>query len=286
METDANNILYNLSGRANSLMRECFNVCSPLYKKDSDIPYNVQFVFIQLFSSCYLSSESALILIANYRLWDTEIIYRSVIEGTVKLFYLSYGSKKEIQEKCDEFWFIIPETKLISRHHKAQEMISKLDDNSSKYVPIKELLLCDEELQKLKDKYSKKYISHLNQKWSFREMIKVLANSGIQGFDKLSSIYYGYSLGCHFTHQDGDGIGMIWDRQNRDTKHRISNELAHGSRFISDILSLIMLRTTLYLRFYSIDPKPMSDLYKSLDILYKESEKYYKEWFEIEYKNN
>ncbi|EGD46261.1 hypothetical protein Cpap_0873 [Ruminiclostridium papyrosolvens DSM 2782] len=285
MEVDTYNILYNLSGRANSLMRECFNVCSPLYKKDSDIPYNVQFVFIQLFSSSYLSSESALILIANYRLWDTEIIYRSILEGTIKLFYLSYGSKKEIQEKCDEFWFIIPETKLITRHYKAQEMISKLDDNSSKYVPVKELLLSDEELQKLRDKYPKKYISHLNQKWSFSEMIKVLANSDIQEFDKLASMYYGYSLGSHFTHQDGDGIGMIWDRQNRDTKRRLSIELAHGSRFVSDILSLTTLRTTLYLKFYGVDPKPMTTLYKHLDILFKETENYYKEWFEIEYEN-
>ena len=61
MDTQENTILYELSGKANSIMKESFNICAPLYKGELNISNDVQFSFIQLFSSCYLSSESVYI---------------------------------------------------------------------------------------------------------------------------------------------------------------------------------------------------------------------------------
>jgi len=276
-------ILYELSGKANSLMRNSFDICAPLYKKESGIPDDIQFNFIQLFSSCYLSSESALILIANYRLWDTEILYRSVLEGTIKLFYLTSGSVQEIAKKSSEFWIEIPECKRISRHYKAKELLEKTDDGSPKNLPLREVLLTDIELHELTDKYPNKYRRQLEQKWSFSEMVKVLSNSDIQGFDMIVALYYGYSLSSHLTHQDGDGIGLIWDRNNRDTKRREALELAHGARLISDIISLAILRAGLYLRFYKIGTESLVLLSRELNALQSITSKYYDEWLEIEY---
>jgi hypothetical protein len=266
-------------------MRQALNICTPLYKEESNIPYDVQFNFIQLFSSSYLSSESALILIANNRLWDTEIIYRSVLEGTIKLFYLSCGSHEEIMGKCEEFWHQIPECKMISRHHKAEDFLRKISDGSLKYRPIKELLLTDEELLTLEKKYPSKYRKQLERKWSFSEMVKVLSNSDIKGFDTLVATYYGYSLSSHLIHQDGDGIGLIWDRNRRESERRVALEIAHGARLISDILSLAMLRTGLYLRFYGLGTESMELLSRYFQDIQQEANKYYDEWFDKEYKN-
>jgi len=278
-------ILSDLSGKANSIMRNSLNFCSPLYKEKSNIPYNVQFTFIQLFSSCYLSSESALILIANYRLWDTEIIYRSILEGTIKLFYLSYGSSEEIVNKSDEYWVKIPEYKRILRHYKATNLLEKINDKSLKYEPIRELLLSDEELNSLTERYPRKYRKELEKKWSFGEMVQELSNSKIEGFDTLIAAYYGYSLSSHLIHQDGDGIGLIWDRNNRDTARRTSLELAHGARLISDVLSLNMLRTRLYFQFYGIGTVSMQELSNTYEAIQKEIGEYYNKWLEIEFES-
>ncbi|MEN6326004.1 MAG: DUF5677 domain-containing protein [Syntrophomonas sp.] len=283
MDYDGETILYELSGKANSIMRKSFEICAPLYKAEAGIHYDIQFNFIQLFSSCYLSSESALILIANYRLWDTEILYRSVLEGTIKLFYLSSGTIQDVSKKCNEFWIEIPECKMISRHYKAMQLLEKIDDGSSKYLPIRELLLTDEELNELTERYSHKYRRKLDQKWSFSEMVKVLSDSDIKGFDTLIAAYYGYSLSSHLIHQDGDAIGLIWDRNNRDIPRKQALELAHGARLISDILSLAMLRTGLYLRFYKIGTEAMVILSKAFNDLQSITSQYYDEWIAIEY---
>lgn len=276
-------ILYKLSGRANSIMRAGFDWHAPLYKGESNLPEIVQFIFIQLFSSCYLSSESALILLANYRLWDTEIIYRSILEGTVKLFYLCLGSNDEIKQKCEEFWSVIPEFKQISRHYKAKDLLSKVDDQSSKWIPIKDILLSDEDLQSLTEKYPAKYKKELERKWSFSEMLKAVSNSNEKGRDTLIALYYGYSLGSHLTHQDGDAISLIWDRNKRDIKRRIPLELAHGSRLISDILSLYLLRLGSYVKLYDLGYEKIAALNMEFEKLQKDTSALYDEWFNIEY---
>jgi hypothetical protein len=282
---DVEKKLYELSGRANSIMRAGFDSYAPLYKENSETPEKVQFVFIQLFSSCYLSSESALILIANARLWDTEIIYRSILEGTIKLFYLCHGSSEEVIQKCDEFWNIIPEFKQISRHNKAKDFLSKIGDNSLKWLPIRDILLKEEDLKELIDKYPTKYRKQLEQKWSFSEMIKTLSSSDIKGFDTLIAAYYGYSLGSHMTHQDGDAISLKWDRNRRGTDRRTAIELAHGARLISDILSLFFLRLGLYINLYKISDEKMKMVYSEFAKLQKQTDVCYDEWFNVEYQN-
>src|SRR5258708_1249053 len=50
------------------------------------------FVCQLLSNSCYLTSESALLLVGFRRLWDVEILIRSVVEGTYKFIYLCLGN--------------------------------------------------------------------------------------------------------------------------------------------------------------------------------------------------
>ncbi|WP_019419206.1 DUF5677 domain-containing protein [Paenibacillus sp. OSY-SE] len=181
--------LSNISNQASFLLRESLDISTPLYKEYSNIPELVQFVVSNLFTACYSTSESALFLISRYRLWDAHILYRALLEGTAKLMFVAHDSDEMILDKCHEFWHVIPEMKLISRHKKALDSLST-DQNSSDFdmqKPMKDILLTEEELAALENKYPKKIRKQMEQKWSFSEIVRTLSASGEPAYESRSA---------------------------------------------------------------------------------------------------
>jgi hypothetical protein len=245
--------LYVYATAAMHMLRESFDLCTPLYKENSELEEIHQFVLTNLISSCHQSSESSLLLVGHRRLWDSEILKRSVIEGTTKLLYISIGDRDEILSKCDEFYRVIPEMTQINLHRKAVEGLERINDLSTLWPDIKYQVLSNEKLLDLEAKYPRKFRKMINQKWSFSEMIKTLEESKNEGFEVFKGTYYKYSLGSHFVHQDGESVGYMWDRNRSDVESRTSLELTHGKSTIKDILSLAMVRMEIYYGFQNLD---------------------------------
>lgn len=280
-------ILNNLSNQASFLLRDSLNISIPLYKENSDVTELVQFVVSNLFTGSFSTSESTLLLIRNYRLWDAHVLYRTLLEGTVKLMFIVYGSKDDIIQKCNEFWNVIPEMKLISRHKKAQDNLSTKDSmDNGIYKPMEDLVLTEEEITSLERKYPKKLRKQMEQKWSFSEIVRTLSASGEPAYDTLVSTYHDYAIGSHLIHMDGDAIGIIWDRNNRESERRIALELAHGVRLISAILTYAAIRTEVYYKLYKLDASPMNDLKRRTITFTQEIEEHYKKWLNLEYTKN
>lgn len=277
--------LNSLGNKASLLLRESLNICIPLYKDQSGVPELIQFVVSNLFTACFSTSESALFLISRYRLWDAHILYRTLLEGTVKMMFVAQGNEQEIMEKCHEFWHVIPEMKLISRHKKAEDFFSVKDtaSNMDTLRPMKDITLTDEELSELETSYPKKTRKQMEQKWSFSEIVRVLSSSGGPAYDTLVSTYHDYGIGSHLVHMDGDAVGIIWDRNRREQKRRISLELAHGARMTSAILSYAAVRAEVYYKIYKLDIDPIYELKRRTLALTTEIEEHYKNWIEIEY---
>ena len=59
---------------------------SRLYEKPG-LPPKTLFVLRLLLINSHITSESALLLIGQVRLWDAEMLIRSVLEGTVRFLY-------------------------------------------------------------------------------------------------------------------------------------------------------------------------------------------------------
>jgi hypothetical protein len=278
--------LNNISNRASFLLRESLDISTPLYK--SNVPELVQFVVSNLFTTCYSTSESALILICRHRLWDAHILYRSLLEGTVKLMFIAHGSEQEVLNKCHEFWHTIPEMKLISRHKKALDSLSVKKDSSDTDMqkPMENITLTQEYLAELENKYPKKIRKQLEQKWSFSEIVRTLSVSGEPAYETLISAYHDYAIGSHLAHMDGDAIGVIWDRNKRTQERRIALELAHSVRMTTAILSYAAIRAEVYYKLYKLDATPMHNLKRKTIILTQEVEEHYKNWIKIEYNEN
>ena len=92
-------------------------------------------------------------------------------------------------------------------------------------------------------------------------------------------------MASHLVHQDADGIGIIWDRRNREQERRESLELAHGVREISDLLIMAMLRSLSTFKAHGADTKPVIDLLNSHEEFLSEMETAITTWLDIEYKN-
>ncbi|WP_079914821.1 DUF5677 domain-containing protein [Paenibacillus sp. 32352] len=287
MNTDElQHALNSLANQASQLLRESLSICTPLYKDQSGVPDLIQFVVSNLFTACFSTSESALLLISKYRLWDAHILYRTVLEGTIKLMFVAQGNEHEILEKCNEFWNVIPEMKLISRHKKAEDLLSvkNADSNMDAFRPMRDITLPDNELSELESKYPKKTRKQLEQKWSFSEIVRSLSSSGEPAYDTLVSTYHDYGIGSHLVHMDGDAIGIIWDRNRREHERRISLEIAHGARMISALLTYAAIRADVYYKIYRLDEATIHNLKRKTYVYTQEIEQHYSQWINIEYK--
>jgi len=135
-------ILYGLGGKASFALREYLDICAPYFHGSPRLDPKLQWVLTQLALSCHLTSESALILIGNYRLWDTELLIRSVLEGTLKFIFLCIGDEDEPTNKVNEYLEDLPGIKALKRHQHIQTFLSKIHNPESKaWLPFRELLL-------------------------------------------------------------------------------------------------------------------------------------------------
>lgn len=266
---------------------EFLNLTAPFLLLEPEINPQLQWVLKQLAISCNQTSESALLLISYERLWDAEVLVRSVLEGTLKYAFLCIGSDAERDEKVKEYWEDLPEITRMKRHRRASEILDMVDNPSAvEWRSLKDLLVDSAELDSLRVKYPRSLRQKLEQKWSFNEIIRELQNSGVAGFEMLVGLTYTYGISSHIIHQDGDAIGIIWDRRRREIERRTAIELAHGAREISDLLSMAFFRALVTYKMHNTDTKPVIALYDSYQGLHKELNSAIKEWGRIEYKQS
>lgn len=284
-ESETAEILKMLSSKALSYLQEGFYLCAPLYKEHSSIDIDVQYITSQLFTSTHMTSESMLLLVSEYRLWDSEILFRSVIEGTLRYLFIFSGKEVELYaNKATEFWHVLPDIKMLSNHHKILSVLEHVDKEHNNWKPYVDLLIPDDVLEDLKSKYPKKVRRSIEQKWSFSEIVKTLSEIE-KSYEKLPTILYNYSLASSLIHQDSYSLKIIHDRVYRDDERRNSLELAHGARLISSILHFSNFKFSTYFEKYKLDINPIEAYLKEQNPFIVELELYYKEWFEIEYNN-
>ena len=110
-----------------------------------------------LLNSCHLTSESALILIANCKLWDAESLVRSVMEGTYKVAYLCLGSQSEIEQKLVEYEDDLHDIGRLTRHSRVESLLAVVKNRRAvRWKPLRDLLMKQEEADELSAKYPRK----------------------------------------------------------------------------------------------------------------------------------
>ena len=242
----------------------------------------------QLIISCHLSSESVFLLVSHCKLWDAEAILRSVVEGTFKMVYLCVGNKEDIKAKFSEFAGDLSEINSLKRHKRLSEFLAHAPDaDSYLWKPFRDLLLSDEELQRLETSHPKAKRRILEQRWSFHSIINCLsqAEAELKWLAEFRHLFFQYGMASHVLHQDADGIAVVFERSQRDEKRREAVELAHAARILGDLSVMAFLRHLAALHLCGKDLQPAIDHYKKQEQLHNEHANATAYWHDVEYRN-
>ena len=233
--------------------------------------------------SCHATSDSALLLIGSVRLWDAEMLVRSVFEGTFKFIFLCRGTPVDRAERANEYWEVLPDISCLKKHQRAEQMLAALDNpDADEWRPIREILLDPDELAALRATYPKAVRQQFEHKWSFFEIAQTLDKENGSACS-LRHLIYNYGMASHQIHQDGDAIGIIWDRDQREPERRNAIEVAHGCRMFWDLLSMSMMRTVALSRAVGENANAIKDLVCSHEGFFAELNAAQAEWRRIEY---
>lgn len=276
------------SGLASQFTGECFDLAKPFIDSEyQKLDPLVRFVTAQLFIDCHLSSESVLLLIRAQKEWDADLISRSVIEGSLKFVYMLDGSTDEVNVKAHEYWNLLPQFYTIRHSERAKRFLEDVPNpDSPEWQPFYDLIVDDSEIAYIRATFSRQVRQALEEKWSFSGICKSFAKSENSGLKMFTHLMHGYGMSSHLLHKDADGIGMVWERNRRDTNRQMAAKLGHSARVVSDICTFSKLRLFTLLRAYNMPTQALSKLEeKYADSLFSELTKANHRFTKVEYGN-
>ncbi|MGA2247136.1 MAG: DUF5677 domain-containing protein [Verrucomicrobiota bacterium] len=264
--------------------QEIFRECSKHFNSEILGTQNQRIVLWQLYASCHSTAESALLLVYYGRLWDADVLVRSVVEGTLKFVFLTLGTPKEREQKFEEFDTHFAAIGAIKKHSRIETLLSDLEHpDEAQWRPFKEILLSKQEQAALQAKYPRKFRQELEQKWSFAEISACLVRSKAKGFEKLGKLMFNYGMSSHVAHQDIDGIGIVWERNNRDEHRRSAVELAHAGRLVGDVAIMAFARTLAIFELCGMGKSPLKGHIRKIEPLWEETAKAEQYFHYVEY---
>jgi hypothetical protein len=271
--------------RCSQCLAETYDLCAPYVVNDAEYLHPlVRFVSAQLLISCHLTSESIFLLIANRKIWDADTLMRSVLEGTFKFAFLLDGRDQERIQKAQEYWITLPEMARTSCHRRASFLLEVFKNEKYELKrPFMDLTLSAEEEKTLRDMYPKLERQKLGQKWSFMKIANHFAQHPDEKYHGMAALAHSYGMQSHLLHQDGDGVGMIWDRSRRGPERRFSVEGAHAGRLISDICWFAFFRALQLFAAAKQPSNPIKNLTKRFEPLFAEIDRVRGAWHLIEY---
>lgn len=270
------------TSHASHFIGNCFDLSLPFLDRNSNhLDPLVRFVLAQLYISCLQTADSILVLLREQKEWDASILERVLTEGCIKFSFIAHGSEQEIRVKAEEYWITLPDTFEASRQTRAETLLGVVGEENFK--PIRELLLTEEELIKIKSKLTKDAQKILQQKWSFSELIKYFSNHISPEFQMFKALSFGYGLGSHLIHKDAVGIGMEWERTQRPKREREAVALAHMARLVSSASCWPWINTMFLLKICEKDLSQLKSLKTEYSALFEELELANHEFEQIEY---
>jgi hypothetical protein len=80
-------------------------------------------------------------------------------------------------------------------------------------------------------------------------------------------------MSSHLLHKDGDSIGMVWERFQREPERQSAVKLAHAARVVSDVCTFAKLRLLYLLQVCKEDAGCITQLESKYDLLFSELHK-------------
>lgn len=156
--------------------------------------------------------KSVIELIKLDAIWDAQIIARPLIESCLKICFLCLSPKEARAELCVEYedkLGVINELKL---HDKATKTRRAVGDG---HPMLDGLILSEERLQELQNKFPKEIRRDIESRWGFTRMVVALDKEFQDkfGISPFGSLFHTYGLSSHLIHADEMGLGTIRARK-------------------------------------------------------------------------
>ena len=150
--------------------------------------------------------ETIFELVQHNRLWDAEIILRSVIESFVKLSYISFATEDEKNIRLNEFWNDLEEINLLKFSDQAKLNLKYAQDNEIQRIAFSPLIMPEDIENKLREIWPRKKRQVIESKWSFTNIIKEISGQ-FKGTPLEVCILatHNYRICSHLAHGDETG---------------------------------------------------------------------------------
>lgn len=285
INSELKSVLSSWANQASNFVGDCFDYATPFFGESFiDMDPTVKFVSSQLFTDCALTSESIFILLGEGKEWDADILLRSILEGTFKFVYMLLGSRDEALSKAEEYWILLPKFADIKRSDRASYLLENISNSSDlEWEPLRVLVLDEERIKSIRDKYKKNQRKELEEKWSFSRISQLFKQSKNDELKVLGGLVYGYGMSSHLLHKDADGIGMVWERRNRDPFTKRVVTLGHAARIVSDVCTTAKLRLLFLLKHGGFEVEFIKEIEARYVVLFHELEQAYAAFIKAEY---
>lgn len=214
------------------------------------------------------------ILAQNNLLWDGQIILRTVLEASMKLFHLCNCPETERNDRLNQYLNDLDEIHSMKQSEIAKKIVLANEGNSESSIFFSPMILSTEKEEMLKQKWPRQKRKALEQKWSFSEIL--MAQSQFFGEKKelLFSLFHPYKLSSHLIHADETGIGIIAERASRSAEEKHKIELYHFCCIMSWSYHYLHLCGMTVGALLKEDIKPLADIYSELEPIHAQIELY------------
>ena len=114
--------------RANFIVKNTLFKLPPIYRAEFG---NSQDVTVPLFTSLHSTSECIIMLFENQAIFDSEVLFRTVMEGTLKNSYLLDGTTAEKEKRYSEYKYKLNDIARVQDHYRAKEAIEIIKNYST-----------------------------------------------------------------------------------------------------------------------------------------------------------
>lgn len=236
-----------------------------------------------IYNACLSTSDSALGLVQSRKVWDADILVRSVFEGTCKFVLLCSGDQDVRSNRIREYQEELPQIASVRDHTRLAQLLEQLPDPQAPvWLPLREMLLPAPELEILRARYPRSRRKDIEQRWSFNSIVAALSEQA-GAFSGFSSLLHGYGMSSHVAHVDWTGASMIWERERRSPERVDTIEVAHGGRIIYDLLTASQVRVTAAYLYKGLSTVPIASVTESVKELRSAIDDADERWRTVEY---
>lgn len=249
--------------------RELFSRLDNDISKSKSIYQLVKFIDDRLSAVWFLT--------INDKLWDADIIDRSVLEALMKLNFIVYApTDEEKKKRLNEFWNDLWEINSLKHSEHSKKHLKHFPDKLSQLAHLS-VILTDKEEEELKSKWNRKDRKALEQKWSFSEILfSLIKDYKGQTFEMMIGLAHEYRMCSHIAHGDETGINIIAERKSRPDDQRQIVNRGHFIKLLSNCLAYASWTSIVAMDFLKADKIFFFNNHSRIEQV-KDLEKYYHE---------